>query len=164
MLLSSIRTRLLGLVVATVVPFTALIGVGLWNQWRIDQASAIERALKEARLLAAQVDDHIGNLDNLLMGLSRAVSTNPADVLGNDALLRKVKAELPSFVSNLLVFAPDGSNIGTSADPSHGRPYAAPRAYFQQVLAGKRLAIGDVVRTQYNDQWVVTFARPVSDR
>ena len=66
MMLSSIRTRLLGLVIATVIPFTALIGAGLWNQWRIDQASAIERALNEARLLAAQVDDHIGNLDNLV--------------------------------------------------------------------------------------------------
>ena len=109
------------------IPFTALIGFGLWNHWRIDQASAIERALNEARLLAAQVDDHIGNLDNLMMGLSRAVSANPADVLTNDALLRKVKAELPGFVSNVLVFLLDGTNIGTSADPSHGRPYAAPR-------------------------------------
>jgi diguanylate cyclase (GGDEF)-like protein/PAS domain S-box-containing protein len=163
MLLSSIRTRLLGLVVATVFPFTALIGAGLWNQWRIDQATAFERALNEARLLAAQVDDHIGNLDNLMMGVSRAVSTNPADVLANDALLQKVKAELPNFVSNVLVFALDGTNIGTSADPTNGRPYAAPRAYFQQVMAGQRLAIGDVVRTQFNDQWVVTVARPIKD-
>jgi hypothetical protein len=130
MLLSSIRTRLLGLVIATVIPFTALIGAGLWNQWRIDQASAIERALNEARLLAAQVDDHIGNLDNLMMGLSRAVSANPADVLTNDALLQKVKAELPGFVSNVLVFAPDGTNIGTSADPSSRPPLRGAAGLF----------------------------------
>src|SRR5262249_42048909 len=66
MLLRSIRSQLLGLVVATVVPFTALIGAGLWSQWRSDQAAAIQRASDEARLLAAQVDDHIGNLANLL--------------------------------------------------------------------------------------------------
>jgi hypothetical protein len=35
-MLRGIRTRLLGLVVATVVPFTALIGGGLWNQWFSD--------------------------------------------------------------------------------------------------------------------------------
>src|SRR5436305_11789526 len=163
MLLSSIRTRLLGLVIATGIPFTALIGAGLWNQWRIDQASAIERALNEARLLAAQVDDHIGNLDNLMMGLSRAVSANPADVLANDAVLQKVKAELPSFVGNVLVFAPDGTNIGTSADPSRGRPYAASRTYFQQVLAGHHLGIGDVVHTRFNQQWIITVARPIAD-
>ena len=56
---------MLGLVVATVIPFTALIGVGLWNQWRHDQAAAVQRAIDEARLTAAEVDDHIGNLESL---------------------------------------------------------------------------------------------------
>ena len=51
----------------------ALIGGGLWTQWRSDRATAVERAVAEARLLAAQVDDHLGNLDALLAGLSRAV-------------------------------------------------------------------------------------------
>ena len=83
---------MLGLVVATVVPFTALIGAGLWNQWRSDQAAAIQRALDEARLLAAQVDDHIGNLENLMTGVSRAVSWNPADTAANDAVLRQVSS------------------------------------------------------------------------
>ncbi|MEA2948508.1 MAG: hypothetical protein QOI40_3838, partial [Alphaproteobacteria bacterium] len=91
MLLRSIRSQLLGLVLATVVPFTALIGAGLWNEWQSDQAAAIARATNEARLLAAQVDDYIGNLDNLLTGLSRAVSANPADTRQNDALLRGVR-------------------------------------------------------------------------
>src|SRR5437868_5387936 len=111
MLLRSIRSRLLGLVLATVLPFACLIGFGLWNQWRIAYATATQRAVDEARLLAAQVDDHIGNLENLLAGLSRAVSTDPADVALNDKLLRDVKAELPAFVANIRVFLPDGTNI-----------------------------------------------------
>ena len=115
MLLRSIRPRLLGLVLATVLPFTALIGLGVWQRWHDDQTAAIQRAVNEARLLAVQVDDHIGNLANLLTGLSEAVSTNPADVAANDALLRRVKAELPSYIANILLFAPDGTNIGTSA-------------------------------------------------
>lgn len=64
MLLRSIRSRLLALVVATVIPFTALIGAGLWRQWQSDQVAAIEHNINEARILAAQIDDHIGNLDN----------------------------------------------------------------------------------------------------
>ena len=79
MLLRSIRSRLIGLVIASVVPFTALIGVGLWNQWRTDQTTAVERAIVEARLIAAQVDDHINNLKNLLSGISVAVSFDPQD-------------------------------------------------------------------------------------
>src|ERR1700676_4235952 len=114
MLLRTIRSRLLGLVLATAVPFAALIGGGLWSQSKDDQADAMERALSEARLLAAQVDDHIGNLDNLMAGLSEAVSTDPADANANDLLLQQVKAKLPAFISNIILFSLDGTNIGTS--------------------------------------------------
>ncbi len=161
MLPRSIRSRMLGLVIATVVPFTALIGVGLWNQWRHDQAAAIARALDEARLSAAEVDDHIGNLDSLLTGLSRAVSWDPADTAANDAVLRKVKAELPSFVANLLLFSLDGTNIGTSSET--GRSFVGDRDYFRRVLAGQRRAISEVIRARNSNQWVVTLARPVHD-
>src|SRR5688572_12716182 len=110
MLLRSIRSRLLGLVIATVVPFTALIGAGLWNQWRSEHAAAIRSARDEARLIAAQVDDHIGNSHNLMIGLSRAVSWDPRDTNANDALLRRVKSELPRYVANILVYSLDGDN------------------------------------------------------
>ena len=95
MLLRSIRLRLLALVLAGVIPFAALIAAGIWNRWRDDRAkAAIARAMNEARLLAAQVDDHIGNLEHLLIGLSLAVSTNPGDASANDMLLRQAKAAL----------------------------------------------------------------------
>ena len=144
MLLRSIRSRLIGLVVASVVPFTALIGVGLWNQWRTDQKAAFERAINEARLIAGQVDDHVGNLKNLLSGLSVAVSWDPKDIDANDRLLRRVKAELPPYVANLLLFSLDGTNIGTSSEA--GRFFAGDRDYFQQILAGHDHAVGRVIR------------------
>ena len=159
----SIRSRLLGLVLATVVPFLALIGAGLWIQWRSDQAAALQRALNDARLIAGQVDDHIGNLESLLTGVSRAVSTDPPDIARNDALLRRVKAEQPDFVSNILLFALDGTNIGRSTDAEVGRFQVADRTYFRRVLAGDRLSIGDVVRARASGKWVVTVARPVED-
>jgi diguanylate cyclase (GGDEF)-like protein/PAS domain S-box-containing protein len=162
MLLGSIRSRLLGLVLATVVPFAGLIGFGLWNQWRSDHAEAVRRASDEARLLAAQVDDHINNLDNLVVALSLAVSWDAADASANDDLLHRVKAELPANVANLLLFATDGSNIGTSSDAI--RFNASDRGYFQRVLAGEGRAIGDVIRSRGGAIWVVNVARPVHDR
>src|SRR4030088_56784 len=68
--LRSIRSRLLALVAATVVPFTVLIVARLWTRWQNEHGLAIRQAINEARLLAAQIDDHIGNLENLLIGLS----------------------------------------------------------------------------------------------
>jgi cytochrome c-type biogenesis protein CcmH/NrfG len=113
MLLRSIRSRLLVLVLATVVPFVALVGAGLWSQWRDDQAAAIERALNEARLLAAQLDDHINNLENLMVGLSRAVSTDPADTSANVTLLRQIKTKMPDFVGNIVLYSLDGYGIAS---------------------------------------------------
>jgi diguanylate cyclase (GGDEF)-like protein/PAS domain S-box-containing protein len=164
MLLRSIRSRLLGLVLATVIPLVAVILGGLGSQLRDDQDEATERVLDEARLLAAQVDNHIGNLENLLLGVSQAVSPRLADTNANDALLRQLKQDLPDYIANILLFAPDGSNIGSSFDADVKRFYAGDRSYFQQVMAGQRLAIGDVIRTKLTGEWVVAVASPVKDQ
>jgi diguanylate cyclase (GGDEF)-like protein/PAS domain S-box-containing protein len=157
----SIRSRLLLLVVATIAPFLALITLGLWKQWNYDHAGATARSRIEARLLAAQLDDQIGNFEYLLAGLSRAVSTNPADSKVNDALLRRSLADLPGFVNTLFVSSLDGTNIGSSSDTS--RLNVSPRAFFREVLAGKRLVIGDIIRARTDGQWLVNIARAVED-
>jgi diguanylate cyclase (GGDEF)-like protein/PAS domain S-box-containing protein len=162
-MLRGIRTRLLGLVIATVVPFTALIGGGLWNQWRGDQAQAIRSALIEARLLAARVDDQISELDNLLVGLGHAVSTKPDDMQANDVVLRHAKAELPDYIGNLLLSAPDGRNIGTSFEPAeNGRTFIGDRDYFQWIVAGRQgFAVGNPVRGRTTGNWVTSVARGI---
>ena len=164
-MLRGIRTRLLGLVIATVVPFTALIGGGLWNQWRGDQTQAIRSALIEARLLAAQVDDQISDFNNLLVGLGQAVSPNPEDIAANDAVLRRAKAELPDYIGNILLSSLDGKNIGTSFEPAEGgRTYLGDRDFFGWILAGRQgVAVGDPVRGRTTGNWVTTVARRVKD-
>jgi diguanylate cyclase (GGDEF)-like protein/PAS domain S-box-containing protein len=162
MLLRSIRSQVLGLVFATVIPFAGLIGVGLWSQWQSDHAAAFRRALADARLLASQVDDHIGNLENLLVGLGGALSTDPADIAANDRVLRKAKSELPEFISNIQVFDLEGRNIGTSSDYS-GRLSAAHRSYFRDTLERKTTSVGEVNRGRPHNQWVVSMARPIAD-
>jgi diguanylate cyclase (GGDEF)-like protein/PAS domain S-box-containing protein len=162
--LRSIRSRLLALVVATVVPFSILIGAGVWSQWRNDQAAAIQQTIDEARLLAARVDDHIGNLQNLLIGLSRAVSTDPLDTDANDALLRKAKDEQPDFVGQIELLALDGTDIGSTYAPGPVRRNGSYQGYFKKVLGGETLAIGDLFRSRNSQRWIVTVARPVEDR
>jgi diguanylate cyclase (GGDEF)-like protein/PAS domain S-box-containing protein len=163
-MLRGIRTRLLGLVIATVVPFTALIGCGLWNQWRSDQAQAIRSTLVEARLLAAQVDDQIGQLENLLVGLSQAVSTQPGDILANDAVLRDARKELPGYIGNIVVSSLDGNNIGTSFEPAEsGRGYVGDRDFFRQALADQQIAVGAPVHGRTTGNWVASIARGLRD-
>jgi diguanylate cyclase (GGDEF)-like protein/PAS domain S-box-containing protein len=154
----------LALVVATVLPFSILIGAGLWSQWRNDQAAAIQQTIDEARLLAAQVDDHIGNLENLLIGVSRAVSLNPADTEANNALLEKVKSEQPDFVGQIELLGVDGNALGSSYRGEAARTNGPDRRYFKEVIGGKRLSVGDPVMGNRVQRWVVGIARPVEDR
>jgi diguanylate cyclase (GGDEF)-like protein/PAS domain S-box-containing protein len=164
MLLRSIRFRLLALVLAGFTPFVALGGVDLWSEWQDSQAAAIEQARNEARVLAAQVDDHVGNLEHLLAGLSRAVSTNPAATDENDALLRDIAAELPGFINHVGLFALDGSNIGLTRDVEGGaRPNISDRPYFQKIVSGERLTVGDPLVGRASGQWVINIARGVED-
>src|SRR5262245_16098717 len=152
MLLRSIRSRLVGLVVASVVPFAALISIGLWNQWHRDHKAALERALNEARLIASQVDDHVDNLKNPLSGVSVAVSWDPKDTESNDRLLRRVKSGLPPYLANLMVFSLEGTNIGTSSDS--GRFFAGDRDYMQKVLAEHPHAMSVPMRSRASSTWV----------
>jgi len=152
---------MLGLVVATVIPFTALIGVGLWNQWRHDQAASVERAFDEARLIAVRIDDYFSNIESLLVGASRAVSWNKADTAKNDAILRKIKNDAPTVIANLLLFAPDGTNIGLSS--TINRVHGSDRRYFHMAMTGEQRAISEVFRSRINGRWVVTLARPIKD-
>jgi hypothetical protein len=163
MLLGGIRGKLLALVLAAVIPFLALIAAGLWSQWQDTKAAAKQRALNDARVLAAQVDDHIGNVEHLLAGLSRAVSSDPADVSRNDALLRQARAELPDFISGIALFSLAGDNIGSSWTINQ-RTNISDRPDFRAVLAGQLLSIGEVHVGRTTGQWVVNLSRRVEDR
>ena len=164
MLPRSIRARLLGLVVAAIIPFVALIGIGLLDQWHSEFVAATQRSLDEARLLAAQVDDQVGDIENLMAGLSHAISTDATDKTKNDALLRQVKSELPDFMNNVVVLSIDGSEIGMTGDRLGGPIHFNDRAYFQNVLNGSHLSISEAIHSRINGKWIVVFARPIKDQ
>src|SRR5262245_26974019 len=163
-MVGGIRALLLGLILVTVIPFTALIGAGLWTQWKLDQAAALKSALGEARQIAMHIDDEMGNFTHLLTGLSWAVSVDPADTVKNDALLHRVKAQLPGYVSNILVTSLDGNNIGTSSGRTNpGRTFIGDRDFFQAIRSGKRFAVGLPVRGRTSGQWISSIAHGIND-
>jgi diguanylate cyclase (GGDEF)-like protein/PAS domain S-box-containing protein len=161
-LLCSIRSRLLGLAFAAVFPLAAVMMAALWLQWRNDRATAAEHAANEARLLAAQIDDRISAIDGLLSVIGQAVSFDPAERAANDALLRKIRTELPSGSSHILLFDLDGNNIGTSQDPDYPRPNARDRVYFHEALADHSPAVGVPIRVR-SGRWVINVSRPIKD-
>jgi diguanylate cyclase (GGDEF)-like protein len=161
-LLSSIRSRLLGLALAAALPLAALMAGALWLQWRIDRSNATEHAIDEARLLAAQVDDHISDTESLLAVLGQSLSYDPADRQENDVLLQKVKRELPNIDSHILLFDLEGNNIGSSQAPDYPRPNAHDRKYFREALANHHPAVGEPI-VVHSGRRILNVAYPVKD-
>lgn len=163
MLTNSIRSRIVGLVVITLVPCTLLIGAVIWKNYNDDRAEAAEQMLSHARLLAARLDNHFTALEALLAGIAKAVSPDPADADYNERLLRQLKGELLPYISSVQAFALDGSNIGSSSTTDRRLLYAGDRAYFQRIMAGDKFALGEPVLARTNGRWVVSVAHPVTD-
>jgi len=111
-------------------------------------------------LIAAKIDTHLGALESLLSRLSTAVSTNPNDVDANDALLRRSKSGLPSFIANIILLSLDGKNIGNAVG-NHAS--AGDRDYFQRVLAGEPFVVGKPIRSRSDLGWVCPVASPIKN-
>jgi signal transduction histidine kinase/CheY-like chemotaxis protein/HPt (histidine-containing phosphotransfer) domain-containing protein/HAMP domain-containing protein len=159
-----IRTRLLALVTAAILPLLLLAAVFLWERFNEDFANTRTAAINAAHTAAARVDDHVGDVNTLLLVIGKMISTNPGDAEKNDVILSKVKADLPSYLNNILLFDLAGNNIGTSQWPVEDRSKLSGigRSYFKPAREGK-LTISEPIVSRLNSEWVAAEARPVLD-
>ncbi|WP_334398009.1 hybrid sensor histidine kinase/response regulator [Bradyrhizobium sp. AZCC 2289] len=161
----NIRTRLNILVVAAILPLLLLAGAFLWERSNDDYLKAQSEARSAATLSAARIDDYLNNVNTLLRTIGRSISGDPADVEKNDALLRAVRADLPAYVSNVLVTDLKGHNIGTSQWPltDKSRTFVGDRPYFNEALEKGRITISEPILSRMSGVWVVAIACPLID-
>jgi diguanylate cyclase (GGDEF)-like protein/PAS domain S-box-containing protein len=158
----SIRTRLRLLLLALVVPFLIYLCLSSWYQARQHRAELQQRMLGIARLSAARLDDHIGNVGQLLGVLSTVVGSTADDIPNNDALLQDIAHKLPAHVSNVGVWTAEGKNIGAlslgirtrGTDITH-------RKFFVDALQGDGLVIEAPVMSLANGENIGLFSMPV---
>src|SRR5260370_8753122 len=82
-MLSGIFPRLLGLTLATVLPFTALLGGLLWDQWRQDHLAAQRSVLGATQAIPAQVDAQVNRFEPLLAGPRQGLPHTTCDTHHN---------------------------------------------------------------------------------
>jgi signal transduction histidine kinase/CheY-like chemotaxis protein/HPt (histidine-containing phosphotransfer) domain-containing protein/HAMP domain-containing protein len=159
-----IRTQLLVLVTAAALPLLILAAIFLWDRFNEDFVNNRTAAIRAAGTAAARIDDHINDVNTLLLVIGKMISTNPADAEKNDVVLSKVKADLPSYLNNILLFDLAGNNIGTSQSPveDRGKLSGIGRSYFKPAREGK-LTISEPIVSRLNSEWVAVVARPVLD-
>ena len=106
---SSIGMRLALLTLALGLPVVVYVAV---RQASIARDYAQQRTLALARVVAARVDDVVG--DNLIaLALVRhGVTLDPSATRANDAFLDRIRGDLPGMVQNVGVWTRDGRNVG----------------------------------------------------
>ncbi|HET8877602.1 MAG TPA: PAS domain-containing protein [Casimicrobiaceae bacterium] len=159
---SSIGLRLALLALALGLPFVVYVGVNAARQASTAREFAQQRTLALARVVAARVDDVVG--DNLIaLALVRhGVTLDPSATSANDAFLDKIRGDLPGMVQNVGVWTLDGRNVGmlnrTSANAGRS---IADRDYFRRAVQTSKTAIEGPLASDDDGNPVVAFARPV---
>jgi signal transduction histidine kinase/CheY-like chemotaxis protein/HPt (histidine-containing phosphotransfer) domain-containing protein/HAMP domain-containing protein len=159
-----IRTRLLVLVTAAALPLLILAAIFLWDRFNEDYVSNRTSVIRAARTAAERIDDHVNDVNTLLLVIGKMISANPADAEKNDVILTNVKADLPSYLNNILLFDLAGNNIGTSQHPVEDRSKLSgiERSYFKPAREGK-FTVSEPIISRLNQEWIAVVARPVLD-
>jgi diguanylate cyclase (GGDEF)-like protein/PAS domain S-box-containing protein len=158
----SIRARLLLLVLALGLPFLTYIAIDAAAQARADRELAKERNLAVARVVAARLDDYVGDVTQLLATLSHFVSIEPNQVEANDALLDEMQGDLPSYINNVSIWSLSGANVGSlNLKARIARVNVADRDYFKAAVATQKLAVAAPIVSRSTGATIALFARPV---
>ncbi len=158
-----IRERLLLLVLAMLLPWIALFATTYSSYERDRERDTRARLTDLATQVGARVDDQVGTIEAILLTVAQAAATDTARVEDNDALLGRLRAELPPYITNLALWNQAGDNIGSSdPDPAAARTMeVASHRFFRDALATPRLTVGRPIESQETRTWSLTMARHI---
>jgi len=159
---SSIGVRLGVLAFALGLPFVVYVGGNAAHQAALARDEAKERTLSLARLVAARIDDYIGDMVSALALVGHGVAIDPAQSAANDAFLQRIRPDLPRAVSGVGVYMADGRDVGAlDRDNVPDPARIAAHEYFHRAVSTGKLAIEGPFAASPNGEMVVAFARPV---
>lgn len=159
----SLRAQLFALVAATLLPPVFYGVVSIRQQAAEFRREAEADALALARQITARLDDHILNVESLLVAAGQAVAGNLSAVAANDARLRNIHAELPAYFGSISVLTPQGRmlNSATVAPQERRAIDFSDRTYFREAIAKRGIAVGEPIQSRTTGKWIVILARPL---
>ncbi len=158
---SSLRVRLLFLVLLALVPAFGLLIYSAWEQRLIAAVTANDRALKVARRVVQEQRQMISQSRRLLGKLAQRPEidlTNPATC---SAYLASQLKEHPNY-SNFGLIALDGS-IKCSAVSGTGIINVSDRTYFRKTVKTHDFSVGDFVIGRVTGKATRPFGFPIFD-
>ncbi len=154
-----ILSRLLLVTFAIGLLFVLYIAFNTSRQSARDLLRVREEMRLVAALAGARLDDHLGDVNQLIFTLAGTLPVEVTDVERNDIVLRRLAPQFPANVSSVSLWAPDGTNIGSS-EPTAATPRsnAADRAFFIAAMREPGLTSEAPVRLLKGGEWTAVFA------
>src|SRR5438067_6034801 len=157
-----IRGRLTLLALALGSPILGYIAFSAEAQMTQERELAKERNLAFARMVAARLDDYVGDVNQLLATLSNVVPATVAATAQNDALIGHLRPNLPPYVSNVAIWDTAGTNVGALDPALRSRRFTvADRYYFHAALESQTLVVEAPLVSRNSGETMAIFARSV---
>ncbi|HEV8441179.1 MAG TPA: diguanylate cyclase [Methylomirabilota bacterium] len=159
--LSSLRYRLLLLVLLAVLPALGLIISTALEQRRQAAVGAQDDALRLARLAAGDQERLIEGARSLLIGLAQLSTVQMHNSMGCSALFAEVQRRFPLYI-NVGAIRPDGQ-VFCAARSVQGLRNLADQPFFQRAMASRDFAVSDYSRDPATSKPVLTLSYPAID-
>jgi signal transduction histidine kinase len=158
---SSLRVRLLLLVLLAVIPALGLTLYTNLEEREVRKALVYEHALRLSRLVSADHERLIEDARKLLAALARLPGVREGKRAACGTLFADLLTRHSSY-ANLGVVGADG-NVLCSGLPMTGQVYVGDRAYFRHARKTRDFAIGDYQIGRITGKATVNFGHPVLD-
>src|SRR5262245_26178705 len=158
-----IRERLVLLVLAMLLPWIALFATPYASYQRDIERDTRDRLGEIATQVGARVDDQLGTIEGILLTVAQATSLDRSRIAENDALLRRLRAQLPVYINSISVWSITGQNIGWGdADTLIARSVeVAAHRFFRDALTSSRLTVGRPIKSNATGSFTLTMARNI---
>ncbi len=161
-LLSSLRTRLVLLVLLAVVPALGLILYTASEQRRTATLEVEQNTLRLARLAANNQKQVVEATRQILTVLAQLPIIRQGSSAECDRLLVDLLKQYPTY-ANFAVVDRQGNKICSAF--SNGVPInLADRSYFQDALQSRKFEIGEYQIDRFTQKATVNFAYPILDK
>ena len=158
---SSLRFRLLLLVLLAVVPALGLTVYTYVDLRRLTANDAKREALRLARIAASGQEDTVKDTRQLLFALAQLPEVHGADRDACSVFFARLLNQYPQYAL-LGVIEPDGDLL-CSAFPTSGPANLADRSFFQRVLETHSFSISEYQSDPFSDEATLDFGHPVLD-
>jgi HAMP domain-containing protein len=160
--LSSLRHRLLLLVLLAVLPALSLIVSTAWEQRRQAAEGAKDDALRVARLASAQHERLLEGARSLLIGLAQLSDVQMHNSRACSALFAEVQRRF-SLYRNIGAVRPDGQ-VFCTAQPLASTRDGPDRQHVQPALAAREFSVSSYRVDRSSGKAALTVSYPAVDR